>query len=141
MKRWRRNPLSDAGVFRRAWFIPRPFWRQVRLLQIAFFVPLAILLAMVLVPRGSWTLPATVLSVVAGLLWEVYPRWAFVRLKRKLARYRFRLCLWCGYRLRGLPDDHKCPECGMKYHAPYVRHAWRQWVKTGKLPEGAVERK
>ena len=24
-------------------------------------------------------------------------------------------CIHCGYCLKGLPDDHRCPECGAKY--------------------------
>lgn len=27
------------------------------------------------------------------------------------------LCPVCGYSLRGLPEDHQCPECGLRYDA------------------------
>lgn len=35
-------------------------------------------------------------------------------------------CPLCGYSLRGLPTDHKCPECGLVYDPSLVVIRWKE---------------
>ena len=46
------------------------------------------------------------------------------------------MCERCGYDLRGLPEDHKCPECGQQYDLNKTRALWRamemSWAILGK---------
>ncbi len=51
-------------------------------------------------------------------------------------------CIHCGYNLTGLPDGHRCPECGRSYSwaiiAEYRRDPlWfiQRWRERHKLPE------
>lgn len=51
-------------------------------------------------------------------------------------------CIHCGYNLTGLPDGHRCPECGRPYSwaiiAEYRRDPlWfiQRWRERHKLPE------
>ena len=38
------------------------------------------------------------------------------------------LCLICGYCLKGLPDEHRCPECGSTYDIEDVKRIWSEYV-------------
>lgn len=35
-------------------------------------------------------------------------------------------CPLCGYSLRGLPTDHKCPECGLAYDPSLIVIRWKE---------------
>jgi len=47
-----------------------------------------------------------------------------------------RKCVWCDYSLRGLPETHRCPECGTRYDPdtqlfichPQGRGMWKTFV-------------
>ena len=43
-----------------------------------------------------------------------------------LVEHDYSLCPECGYTLRGLPEQHKCPECGRAYELGDVRRLWRK---------------
>ena len=51
------------------------------------------------------------------------------------------LCPVCGYSLRGLPEDHQCPECGLCYDAASEIYShvtpWALWVAI-VAPSGTV---
>lgn len=42
-------------------------------------------------------------------------------------------CIYCGYALRGLPDNYRCPECGRPY-------TWRLIAEYRRDPEWFIER-
>lgn len=52
------------------------------------------------------------------------PRFAVGRIVRKLIRQDFAQCFECGYCLTGLPEQHRCPECGARYELKHVRERW-----------------
>lgn len=41
--------------------------------------------------------------------------YALLRKPFTLAGIKKPICMHCGYDLTGLPDQHKCPECGIQY--------------------------
>ncbi len=55
-------------------------------------------------------------------------------LRARLLQHDLSLCLRCGYVLRGLPDEHRCPECGQGYRLADTRQQWEHWLVTTKEP-------
>lgn len=49
------------------------------------------------------------------------------RMRRHVLDNEFRVCIDCGYSLRNLAEEHRCPECGVQYDASELERAWRAW--------------
>lgn len=52
----------------------------------------------------------------------------------KLEKLDFEVCPNCEYPLKGLPAEHRCPECGAPYKIEQVRREWKEildWVREG----------
>lgn len=59
--------------------------------------------------------------------------WIWRRLYQRVERSDSRLCLDCGYDLRGSGEAGTCPECGVSFEIAEVRkrwdkHLWRLWT-------------
>jgi hypothetical protein len=52
-----------------------------------------------------------------------------IRLRRRLRETRGRVCLKCGFDLRGLGEAGACPECGRPFDIPADRARWRSFVR------------
>ncbi len=59
--------------------------------------------------------------------------------KRRLRRFaqeiiadNFERCLQCDYSLKGLPDKHRCPECGEPYDITLIKDTWRRYFEEQK---------
>jgi len=62
-----------------------------------------------------------------------------ILVRRALRRFRAEVrsnnlehCLECGYPLKGLPAEHRCPECGEPYSMETVRQTWRRYFEAQK---------
>lgn len=116
-------------------------WRWILLL------PLAISLAMIVLAilRPRWVVFAGAAfkfilfsgAVAISLTAYVFRRAAQVRQEP--------FCIHCGYNLTGLPDEHRCPDCGRPYNwrviAEYRRDPqWfvERWYAVHKLPKPAT---
>jgi hypothetical protein len=53
---------------------------------------------------------------------------------RKLRVNDFGLCFECAYDLRGLNNEHICPECGAVFETEELKRNWLRWI-------GASERR
>jgi hypothetical protein len=42
----------------------------------------------------------------------------------RLEEHDYRLCCFCGYDLRSIPDQGRCPECGEWYDVRVTRKEW-----------------
>ena len=70
---------------------------------------------------GRWVIALAIpLFVILGIL----PRLAKKRFGRYLQRCDYLVCTECGYNLRGLPTEHKCPECGVRFDLAEIRRTW-----------------
>ena len=60
-------------------------------------------------------------GVAGALVCAVTPGLMKRRFLRKLHASGYALCLACGYRLSGLPPEHRCPECGEDFELANVQ--------------------
>lgn len=95
-------------------------------------------LATLVFSQPYWILLEAALVAVAWFLMAICPRIVFARMKTQLADNDYLMCLNCAYSLKGLPEEHVCPECGTEYTAERVRNAWQQWVTNLKLPAEVI---
>ncbi len=52
------------------------------------------------------------------------------RLAQEIIADNFERCLECGYPLKGLPDKHRCPECGEPYDIATVKKTWERYFEA-----------
>jgi len=89
---------------------------------------------MTLPPQASGPLPSLYLLIPLGfvLLFPVLRRpaysWAKKRFYALLRQANFEVCQTCAYSLKGLPDLHRCPECGTVFHRDATRRSWERWM-------------
>jgi predicted RNA-binding Zn-ribbon protein involved in translation (DUF1610 family) len=124
--------------------IPRACWERARRFRYVFVTVELIWIGYLF---GPWLLSAvgapTTLSL-SSFLWYpilflsfvgsiVFPRLlkrAVRRLGGEVQRNNLEHCLECGYPLRGLPAEHRCPECGEAYNIDVVKETWRRYLKA-----------
>ncbi|NLE57177.1 MAG: zinc ribbon domain-containing protein [Planctomycetes bacterium] len=51
-------------------------------------------------------------------------------LARQAVQSEYAFCPACGYSLKGLPDEYRCPECGEPYDIAIVKKTWERYVET-----------
>jgi len=78
---------------------------------------------------GEWLLLFWVLFVIHSVLLVYGLRFARGHFKRLLLKNEWRICVACGYSLRGLPDRHQCPECGTEYEIETLAQQWHAWIE------------
>lgn len=88
---------------------------------------LALLLPLLFEAPSEWKyVGATLASVLAFALTVRsigrFREW--MRLRRELRVYQYRLCDSCWYPLPGLDRNGKCPECGRPYDVDALRNTW-----------------
>ncbi|MDM8007492.1 MAG: hypothetical protein QUV05_15240 [Phycisphaerae bacterium] len=69
-----------------------------------------------------------VLVICFLILW--WSRKEITALTREAEANDCRLCLRCGYCLTGLPDQHRCPECGTPYEIEQVKRRWSEYLAS-----------
>jgi hypothetical protein len=113
------------------WGIPRIYFRYLR-----------------------WIFYTGVWGVIAGLVDDVfgYPQNTLVclivfyvsfagmffvfflsrRYRKTVIARGFDVCCRCGFHLKGLPPQHRCPECGTEYDIERVHRIWRKVLRCEK---------
>ncbi len=108
---------------------PRALWARVRwgrwLLVVFLVLPLTLIIFVDVPIVDRVVLPLLIFSsILSPRLIHRYAR----RFGHRVRENEFMNCLECGYNLRGLPDEHACPECGVKYLLPDVQVKWRDFL-------------
>lgn len=57
-----------------------------------------------------------------------YNQFTARRFHARLAAHDYRLCCFCGYDLRNIPEYGRCPECGEWYD---IRVTREEWIREG----------
>lgn len=75
------------------------------------------------------------LVVVVSELGGFWIRWRFYgrhlrKICLKALNANLAICLDCGYSLEGLPESHRCPECGSAYQLAETKRKWKLWFAT-----------
>lgn len=55
------------------------------------------------------------------------------RLLANVLEHELAACLRCGYVLSGLPEKHRCPECGTPFDLEQTKLAWERWFATDQF--------
>ena len=122
--------------------LPAGFWHSVRrtravtvnaarvvmLFWVVILVLLCVMPTRVLDAPLSFKLASTFVSLAAILSARAWLQWGKRRFCRRLAAADYEICFHCGYDLRGLPDHHRCPECGGEYLKAKVVEDWKRWA-------------
>ncbi len=66
-------------------------------------------------------------SLVPSVLIIIYLslRYRAAKILRNAKSADITVCLNCGYDLWNLPEEHVCPECGVKYQSKDIQNTWR----------------
>ena len=57
-----------------------------------------------------------------------------VHFARHVLEHEGLVCFDCGYLLKGLPDEYRCPECNAPYEKRSLQQRWLQWMQDPKQP-------
>jgi len=75
----------------------------------------------------AWpTITMATLFVVAARV--TIPYLAIRSLRKFVEREEYKVCLECGYLLKGLMSPSRCPECGTAYDIEETRAYWKSWL-------------
>ena len=97
----------------RRWYLPG-WGERLRLMgwRVIYFVPLLFVLATALLVPWLvlfwWKLVVVAVALPLGA--------AMAAAKHALRLRKEPFCIHCGYTMLGLPDGHRCPECGVPFH-------------------------
>lgn len=151
------EPIALASVYPLRFLLPRPprgipraCWERVRRLRsflvLAEFVWFACVLGPLLLDPLDMTkslylydrllYPLLFLSIIGGVLSPGILKRAIRRLEKEIQSNNLEHCLECGYPLKGLPAEHRCPECGEPYDIEVVRRTWERYFKAQKSARG-----
>lgn len=75
-----------------------------------------------------WTLAAAVVGVTGAVTMHGI---------RVTIHLTYPFCIHCGYNLRGLPDNHRCPECGVCYSLEECRRYRKDPIRVRREYERA----
>jgi len=105
--------------------------RDAQRMQVAWAIVLILLMLCIIIAITVYSFfHAVVVMVAAAALSRVYPHVQTRRWLERARRHDGLICPQCGYVLKGLPEEHRCPECGREYDLRHVRDQWREWMDS-----------
>ena len=123
--------------------VPRACWEQLRtrrcLILTFSLIPLALWLVQLLLPGNSWWAKSfdnlspyiwVLVLIVCSIAAPRAMRQAIQRFEAEVRSSHLQNCLQCGYSLKGLPDKHRCPECGEPYNIAVVKRTWERYFEA-----------
>ena len=71
--------------------------------------------------------------MVLFLVWIALSLFIHYALRIRVRRHDYKLCVQCGYDLRGQNPQDRCPECGREFDIDQVQRAWREYLSLRRL--------
>jgi len=135
--------------------VPKALWERLRPLRLFIIPVLTVIYAAAIIMIGSFVLEmrrtgrfplapppawqrtlryifpsAALLGSVGTTLLPYLARRRLRRFEREILADNSERCLECGYPLKGLPDKHRCPECGEPYDIATVKKTWERYFEA-----------
>ena len=65
--------------------------------------------------------------VLYSLTFRRIDKKGMIKFRKEVYLYDFLVCSNCGYCLKGLQEDYRCPECGETYTASHLKETWSRY--------------